>query len=56
VDYKIRESKESMLTFAGHVARMIFAKRGNHSEAHLTEVELQTIIAASIEKWVEVSK
>lgn len=31
------------------VARRIFESRGNHSEAHLSEVALATIIAMSIE-------
>ena len=35
------------------VARKIFDKRGNHSEAHLSEDELSTIIIASIELYAE---
>lgn len=30
------------------VARQVFAKRGNHSEAHLTEAELAQIVAAAL--------
>jgi hypothetical protein len=31
------------------LARKVFAKRGNHSEAHLTEVELAASLAVAFE-------
>lgn len=33
---------------ADAVARKVFAKRGNHSEAHVSEVELAAIINAAL--------
>ena len=40
---------------ADAVARKVFAKRGNHSEAHLSELELAAIIKLALEHrdWLE---
>lgn len=35
-----------------NAARAIFAARGNHSEMHLSEEELASIIAACMEKFI----
>lgn len=32
-----------------HAARVIFRKRGNHTEAHLSELELRVIVQAAIQ-------
>jgi hypothetical protein len=37
------------LTEGARVARTIFAKRGNHTEAHLSEVELSAILTVVFE-------
>ena len=33
------------------VARMLFAKRGNHSEAHLDEAELAALVAIGVDTY-----
>lgn len=39
-------------TMGARLARKLFDRRGNHSEMHLSEVELATIIDAAIE-WAD---
>jgi hypothetical protein len=41
---------------ADAVARKVFAKRGNHSEAHVTELELAAIINAALLSYLSVAK
>jgi hypothetical protein len=38
---------------ARHAARIVFRKRGNHGEAHLSEVELAAIIEAAVRVAIE---
>ena len=33
------------LRIGAQLARMVFAKRGNHSEAHISEMELAALLA-----------
>lgn len=40
---------ETAISIARKLARHVFAKRGNHAEAHLSEMELGAIIALGIE-------
>jgi hypothetical protein len=42
--------EEAKLELAMHVARQIFEKRGNHTEAHLSENELAAIILFALKK------
>ncbi len=42
------EITDDVVAFAAKVARSAFSKRGNHSEIHLQESELATLIAAAI--------
>lgn len=44
------------LTLAAQMARVVFEKRGNHSEAHLSEVELTAMFAVAIMKGAELGK
>jgi hypothetical protein len=48
-DIKVYLPTETSEKVGRAVARSIFESRGNHSEAHLSETELATIIATSIE-------
>jgi ATP-dependent helicase/DNAse subunit B len=41
---------------ADHMARKVFARRGNRSEAHLGELELAAIINAALETRDELAK
>lgn len=38
---------------AQYTARIVFKKRGNHSEAHLSEVELAAIIETAVRVALE---
>lgn len=40
---------EHHITFGQIMARQIFAKRGSHTEAHLSEVELAAMLAIAFE-------
>lgn len=41
---------------AAHAARLVFRRRGNHSEAHLSEIELAAIIEAAVQVALEHQK
>lgn len=41
---------------AAHAARLVFRRRGDHSEAHLSERELAAIIEAAVRVALEKSK
>jgi len=41
---------------ATHAARLVFKRRGNHSEAHLSEIELAAIIEAAVRVALEHQK
>jgi hypothetical protein len=43
-------AKHTPVSIGQHLARQIFQKRGNHSEAHLSELELAAIIVIGIER------
>jgi hypothetical protein len=38
---------------ARHAARIVFRKRGNHSEAHLSERELASIVESAVRVALE---
>lgn len=44
------EHDECAISFGMAVARKVFAKRGNHSEAHLSEGELAALLAHAFSK------
>ena len=46
-------TQEKAIRLAEKVARRFFAKRGNHSEVHLSEPELIALLAFALEKAEE---
>lgn len=46
----IQALKEEAVDVGRKIARKVFERRGNHSEAHLSELELATICAFAAEQ------
>ncbi len=49
LEIKVGMPTETAEKVGAAVARRLFESRGNHSEAHLSEIELATLIAVSID-------
>lgn len=52
---RARGGRELAIREGVKIARYVFAKRGNHTEAHISEAELAALLAVAFERGAESS-